>query len=117
MQQKEMTFENLCEVIRESCGLHSDERITPDTQFQRDLGITGDDGDLVLNNTEKAFGVHFSRESFNLGSNEWLFDGEAPDVFGGIYRMLTKKPARITRSFTVGELFEAAKREQAKQRF
>ena len=48
MRKEEPSFERICEIIRDQSQLHPDERIMPDTQFERDLGITGDDGDEVL---------------------------------------------------------------------
>lgn len=114
MRRKQLNFENLCEVIRDSCMLHPEERITPETQFQRDLGITGDDGDDLLEGVEKAFGIRLSRESFDLAPNEFLFDSEGFDAFGAIWRTITRKPEPEVRSFTVGELYEAAKKEHTK---
>jgi len=63
---KEPSFDKLAEIIRERCGLDSYERIEPDTQFERDLGVTGDDGEELLETVGKRFGVTLTRESFNL---------------------------------------------------
>ena len=60
--------------------LHPDDRITKETQFERDLGITGDDGVLVLTEVEKAFGIKFSGRSFNLRPNEYLFNPNGPRI-------------------------------------
>ena len=114
MRRKQLTTENLCDVIQESCALDPEERITPETPFQRDLGVTGDDGKEILEYVEKAFGITFSRESFNLGHNEYLFDSEGFDPFGPIWRTITRKPEPQVRSFTVGELYAAARKERLK---
>jgi len=57
-------------------------KVSEETQFERDLGLTGDDGKELLEATEKRFGVTLCseeaglRETFNLGSNECLFHSE-----------------------------------------
>ena len=112
MRTRPSTFDNLCEVIREACVLHPEERITRETQFERDLGITGDDGGLVLREVGKAFGIEFSGQSFDLRPNEYLFNSEGWDFFGPITRMILRKPEPEIRPFTVGELYEAVLKEQ-----
>lgn len=82
--------------------------ICPSTQFEKDLGITGDDGVELLEAIEKHFGVAIGnnqtgvRETFKLGSNEYLFHGEGWAIpiwwFG-----FGQKP--VVRAFTVGELY------------
>ena len=37
-------------------------KILPETQFERDLGLTGDDGDDLLEATEKRFQVRLGNE-------------------------------------------------------
>jgi hypothetical protein len=77
--------------------------------FEDDLGITGDDGIALLEATEKRFGVQLSlRETFNLGPNEFLFNGEGlgPDIV-----TLSGGPTRWVRPFTVGDLYQAVQNE------
>jgi hypothetical protein len=105
--RREPSFERLCEIIREQCHLHPDERITFDTQFERDLGITGDDGDYLLRAVAKEFEIEFDTKSFDLRPNEYLFNSEVPDLFGTIWRSIRGKPEPEVRSFAVGELYEA----------
>jgi acyl carrier protein len=115
MKRQELTFEKLCNVIRESCCLDPEEQITPETQFQRDLGVTGDDGVSLLRDVEEAFGIEFSNRSFDLGPGEYLFDAEGFDVVGPLWRLITRKPEPQVRSFTVGQLYQSAMKEQARQ--
>lgn len=89
--------------------LHPDDRITKETQFERDLGITGDDGVLVLTEVEKAFGIKFSGRSFNLRPNEYLFNPEGVDLLGPFVRTVLRKPKPEIRRLTVGELYEAVR--------
>jgi hypothetical protein len=116
MRREQPSFESLCEIIREQCQLRPDERIVSDTQFERDLGITGDDGDEVLHRVEEYYSIRFSAESFNLSPNEFLFHSEGFDLFKVPIRMILRKPEPEIRSFTVGELFEATSKEYLKQR-
>lgn len=118
------SFVELADFVRERCVLGSDKVITPETLFEKDLGVTGDDGPDLLEAVEKRFNVCLDsdevpfQELFNVGPNELLFGWEgwgfttAPDpeiitIFGphpscpGEY---TVKP------FTVGELHEAMRR-------
>jgi acyl carrier protein len=105
---EDLSFEEFAEFIRECGQLGHEERITPDTQFERDLGITGDDGDDLLRASEKRFGVKFTRETFNLKPNEFLFGPEAS--FGDLITLFRHWKSQF-RSFTLGELFEAIRRE------
>lgn len=93
----------------------------PETQFERDLGLTGDDGADLFAATEKRFGVTLCsqgeglRETFNLGPNEFLFHSEGwgiPFRFTSIFTSVEP----IVRKFTVGELFEAVVRASSTQK-
>ena len=102
------TFEDVAELVRKHAQLSRGKQILQQTQFERDLGITGDDGDELLQAAEKQFGVTFTRETFNLEPNEFLFGPEASlvDVI-----TLFKHRKSIFRPFTVGELCEAIRKE------
>jgi hypothetical protein len=94
----------------------------PETLFEDDLGITGDDGCELLEETERRFAVRLSspehgyRETFNLAPHEFLFNSEG---FGPSFHdiMTLFRPSLIPSSvkrFTVGELFNAVRKAQAK---
>lgn len=79
---QDITFEHLSDFIRQYAGISSKKLICRSTQFEKDLGITGDDGVDLLNAVEKHFGLTFptdenkSRALFNLKANEYLFESE-----------------------------------------
>ena len=65
------TFNDVAEFVRGWARVPAKKQITPDTQFERDLGITGDDGDDLLEATQKHFKVNFTdgRTAFAPSSN------------------------------------------------
>jgi hypothetical protein len=99
------TFEEFAEFVRGFAGLSRKTPIGPSTRFERDLGVTGDDGCDLLRETEVRFGValsskeHGYRQTFTLGPDEYLFHAEGLDIFG-----LCSGPVR---EFTAGELYDA----------
>ena len=116
------SFEQLVNFIREWACIRARKPITRDTQFERDLGITGDDGCDLLKAVEEHFGTSLHseedgyRKTFNLGSNEYLFHSEG----GFILPFYDSAPlitlfgsdsasfgAENVRAFTVGELHDA----------
>jgi len=105
---REPSFEELVEMIREKCGFDPCKLIGPETQFERDLGVTGDDGDELLTEAEKRFGVIFTRETFDLAPDEFLFGPEAS--LGDLISLFRNRRNKI-RSFSVGELHEAIRKE------
>lgn len=106
---QKITFEHFIDFIRQYAGISSKRLITPTTQFEKDLGITGDDGVELLEAVEKHFGITFptdeneSRALFNLKADEYLFESEG---FGLINFIRLVRPYTV-RNFTVGELYEA----------
>lgn len=108
------TFDDVAEFVSDWAHISSNKQITPDTQFERDLGITGDDGDELLEAAQKRFKVDFTdgdkgiRTIFKLGVNEYLFNSEGfPPWFGGrgIISLFSTPDTNFTvRAFTVGEL-------------
>jgi acyl carrier protein len=110
----EPTFNDVAEFVRDWARLPAKKQITPDTQFERDLGITGDDGDELLQAAQKRFKVNFTdgdngvRTIFKLGPNEYLFNSEGfPSPFGGggIITLFSTPDTNFTvRAFTIGEL-------------
>lgn len=107
------TFEEFSDFIREVAGLPASTEITPATRFEKDLGITGDDGSDLLTDVERKFGVLLHskedgyRKTFNLEQNEFLFNSEGFNPFQLITMLLKKSGKSKVRDFTVGELFEA----------
>jgi acyl carrier protein len=99
-----LTFGEFVEFIRQWAHIPKRNQINPDTQFERDLGITGDDGSDLLIATEKKFGVKLSSETFSLEPNEYLFNSEG---FGVVHGIMTLFNTPTVRAFTVGELYEA----------
>jgi hypothetical protein len=102
-------FQELADFIRTWAQLPIDQPIGPDTQFERDLGITGDDGGYLLREIETHFAVQLStkedgyRKTFDLKENEYLFNGEGFPL----WELLPFVPRSTVRTFTVGELHEA----------
>lgn len=111
-----LSFDQFAEFIREHWSVSRRKQIMPETQFERDLGLTGDDGQDLLRATEKRFGVSLCseetgvRETFNLGPNEYLFNSEGLDLFPFRLTSLFGREEYTVRKFTVGELFEAVQK-------
>ncbi len=118
-----ITFEQLAAFIREEAAIRKKKAITPETQFERDLGITGDDGCELLEAVEKHFGLTLHseengyRKAFDLGPDEYLFHSE-----GGFFP-LPYSPPIITlfgpqfgtenvRVLTVGDLYSAIQKQK-----
>lgn len=106
------SFEEFANFIRDWACIPRRKQITPETLFEHDLGITGDDGCDLLQETERRFGVQLSspedgcRRTFGLGPNEFLFhsEGSWPDFLSPL-----SSPPPVIRRFTVGELFDAVR--------
>jgi hypothetical protein len=112
------TFQELAEFIRAWGGIPKRKLIAPETLFEDDLGITGDDGCELLEATEKHFAVCLSssedgyRRTFDLASHEFLFHNEGlGDLLYGLVSLFdpSAQPSSI-RAFRVGDLFEAIKK-------
>jgi hypothetical protein len=112
----ELTFDEFAAFIRVYRSVSDRKSISPETRFECDLGLTGDDGDDLLIATEKRFGVTLCseetgvRETFNLGPNEYLFHSEGLELFPFEMTSLFTTTANSVREFTVGELYEAVRR-------
>lgn len=109
----DITFDQFANFIREFWSVPGRRQIAPETQFERDLGLTGDDGDELLLATQRRFGVKLGseetgiRETFNLRPNEYLFHSEGWDIFPFRFTSLFRIEKYTVRKFTVGELFGA----------
>ena len=114
-----LAFDEFAEFIRGYWHVSGRKKVSPETQFERDLGLTGDDGDDLLAATEKRFGVTLCseetgvRETFNLGPNEYLFHSEGWDPLPFTFTSLLDSIEPTVREFTVGELFEAVRKAKA----
>jgi hypothetical protein len=104
-----LKFEELAAFIREWAQVPAELPIRFDTQFERDLGITGDDGSYLLQAVEKHFAVQLSSETdgyqktFGLGRDEYLFNSESFPI----WQLLPFVRRSTVRAFTVGELHTA----------
>jgi len=107
------TFEEFSDFIREFAGFSASTEIARATRFEKDLGITGDDGCDLLDEVERKFGAllhskeHGYRKSLDLDQNEFLFNSEGFNPFELLTILLKKTERSKVRDFTVGELFDA----------
>jgi acyl carrier protein len=111
-----LSFDQFVSFIRTWGSVSKKKQISPETQFERDLGITGDDGSDLLIATEKQFCIRLSseesgyRETFGLEPNEYLFNSEGFGMGAGLSDLITIFNTPTVRAFTVGELFSAVQR-------
>jgi hypothetical protein len=114
-----LTFDEFAEFVRKHWHVPGRKKVSPDTQFERDLALKGDDGDYLLVAIEKRFGVTLCseetgvRETFNLRPNECLFHSEGWSLFPFAFTSLHGSVEPTVREFTVGEPFEAARKAKA----
>src|ERR1700722_968930 len=100
-----LSFDQFAEFIREYWHVSNRKSISPETQFERDLGLTGDDGADLLEATERKFGVVLSgenkelRETFSLGPNEYLFHSEGLEIFPHRFQILFGREIPTVREF------------------
>ncbi len=113
------SFDEFSDFIRQWGRISPKRRIEPETDFERDLGVSGDDGRDLLEAVEERFGISLSseehgyREAFNLAPDEFLFGPEGlwPDpgtLFG--------RPAKVVVGLTVGRMYKAVQEALAKRR-
>ncbi len=115
------TFQDVEAFVRDFAALRRKQIITPDTRLETDLGVTGDDGDELLQKAAVHFGVQLAhpvlgyRRTFGLGENEYLFNSEGLDLLGigDLIRRLRKQPLPIIRDLTMGELHNAILRSKS----
>jgi hypothetical protein len=103
------SFDELAAIIREVAQVPPEQPIREDTQFERDLGVTGDDGGYLLQAVEKRLNIPFPanaddfRRLFDLADREYLFNSEGWDI----ETILPFGKKSTVRAFTVGELHKA----------
>lgn len=101
-------------LIRKFCGIPDSTTISENTAFEDDLGITGDDGQELLQFIENELGVSFAggdgsiTDAFNLEQDEYLFHAEGLSFFS----MFQKQNVRRTR---VKDIVLALKKVQSKR--
>jgi acyl carrier protein len=109
----EISFDEFASFIREWSSISHKKLITFETQFEFDLGITGDDGADLLEAVEKRFDISLIteegfREKFKLAPDEYLFHAEGgPSLFGRLFEVQTifGNGSPTVKAFTVGELY------------
>lgn len=104
---RNLSFENFTDFINDNFNL-TDLAITRETLIEKDLGITGDDGDELLIAIQDEYGINFCDETgslqktFNLKENEYLFHSEGTMrwILGAFF------PEENIKPLTVGELYD-----------
>ena len=111
----EPTLGNVIAFVRAFTGVKPTRSITASTRLEADLGVTGDDGVLLLQEAERRFGRTLTtpgggvRGVFGLGPDEFLFgpEGFDPIGLGALVRWMRGDPPPVIRDLTVGELHAA----------
>ncbi|MCR6663817.1 MAG: DUF1493 family protein [Luteimonas sp.] len=111
------SFAEVVAFVRDFSGIHSKKEIAPGTRLEADLGVTGDDGDDLLQEAEKRFDSALVRQdgyvtTFGLAPNEYLFHPEALGLLGigAIVSFIRGQPKHVVRDLTMGELHDAIRR-------
>src|SRR5687768_8905160 len=123
MNETSPSFDEVAEFVKEFAGVAKSRSIQPHTRLELDLGVTGDDGDDLLEEPSKRFGVELATPEggygphFGLGPNEYLFHSEGVDLLGItiLLRWLTGEPKPIVVDLTVGKLHDVIARVRAAQ--
>ncbi|MHC9087066.1 hypothetical protein ACYX7E_18795 [Luteimonas sp. RIT-PG2_3] len=108
------SFVQVANFVREFAGLDDSKGISLDTRLEADLGVTGGDGDDLLQVAAQHFNSRLSGQdgyvtTFVLAPNEYLFHPEGLDLLGvgaAVGRLLGR-PKHVVRDLTVGELHDA----------
>lgn len=101
---KNFSLEDLVDFIKD-CFSFTNKEITRESLLERDLGITGDDGDELLLAIMDEFSIEFRdekdsiRDAFELKDDEYLFHGEGWSI-SGLFIKENIKP------LTVGQLYD-----------
>ncbi|MDP1833275.1 MAG: hypothetical protein Q8K67_14560 [Geothrix sp.] len=80
--QPKPTIDEVIELLREFTALPLRKSISSDSQLERDLGITGDDGDALLSFIENRYLFPFAppggtiNDAFGIQMDQWLFHSE-----------------------------------------
>ena len=100
------SFEDLAQVVRDSARLKRDKRIDPDTQFLRDLSITGKHGIELLSAVERHYGIEFEPELYErMETGELIRSGGTDE--SPVIQTLFGSSVPTSPSITVGQLYKA----------
>ena len=97
------SFEQFVEVVRSYARLKHDRHIGPETQLQRDLGMSADKGADLLQELERHYGIKLPPESFGLKPHERLFETKAAGESPFVQTFLGTTTTEV-RPLTVGQL-------------
>jgi len=107
------SFDEFASFVRENQGISPKRAILPTTLIEKDLGITGDDGDELLLAIQRHFAVSFVgpdgsiRKAFGLNEGQFLFHGEAVSAFYLLARLFGGKlQSDNVVPITMGQLYE-----------
>lgn len=106
----EITLDRLIEFIRNHQRISKEIVIDQNSFLEKDLGITGDDGEEFLEAIERGFVVSFAgsngtiREAFGLEKDEYLFHSEGIWFFRFIASFFGRDVENV-KPLTVGELY------------
>jgi hypothetical protein len=118
---REVKLDDVIMFIRESQGIRARKLITGETLLERDLGITGDDGDQLLAEAQEKFGVSFLgsdgtlRTAFGLAPDEYLFHGEGCNPFALIANLFGVAVEKV-KPLSVRQLHEVIVQLQGQKR-
>lgn len=110
-------LEDVIAFIREHQRLGERIPITSTTFFERDLGITGDDGVELLEDIQKRFGVSFIGPdgslsgAFGLAADEYLFHSEGFNPFLFVANLFGYAIEKV-RPLSVGQLHQVVAERQ-----
>jgi hypothetical protein len=96
-------------------GMNNEFIVRSETRLEADLGVTGEDGEELLQAVAKEFGVELAnpddgyRTTFSLSANEYLFASEGFDLLGigSLIGRIRGTPHHVVRDLTVGQLHTA----------
>ncbi|HLA62812.1 MAG TPA: hypothetical protein VK610_00175 [Rhodothermales bacterium] len=103
------SFDAVANFVRTFHGISPRRVLLPRTRIEADLGITGDDGDDLLDAAERHFGVALRMPKlFGLGPDEVLFGPEeAFDPFRFLFHRIAGEPRGVVRDLTLEQLHRA----------
>lgn len=103
---RHVSFDEVADVVAEFSGTDRS-RISPSTRVESDLGITGDDGDELLQAIATRFRTDFNRPDH---AGRFLFGSEGMSFPVRNIRQLLGHPKSTVIPITVGDLHLAVER-------
>ncbi|WP_027158596.1 DUF1493 family protein [Methylobacter luteus] len=110
---RDISLANLVKVIQECQGFSQSADISERMLLEKDLGITGDDGDDLFDEIERQFSIsvfcenYSIRDAFGMTDNQCFFHSEGYDPFLNWLRSLFGETQYEVKDITVGQLYEA----------